>query len=114
VGDAIRDRREWTAAWSIVSFVAIYLVGFGRRIIVVVGCCCKFGGVSNASLMDSLLGKQEGCRMVERYCRVGHGLVGVLFYCLLWLMGSLICNGLSPALLQGSQMWRATGSLSRE
>jgi hypothetical protein len=78
------------------------------------GAAANSGVSANASSMDSLLGKQEGCRMVGRYCRVGHGLVGVLFYCLLWLMGSLICNGLSPALLQGSQMWRATGSLSRE
>jgi hypothetical protein len=27
-----------TTAWSVLSFVAIYLVGFVRRIVVVVGC----------------------------------------------------------------------------
>lgn len=41
-GDALSQ----TAAWSVLSIVAINLVGFGRRIVVVVGCCCEFGGVS--------------------------------------------------------------------
>jgi hypothetical protein len=41
-GDALSQ----TVAWRVLSIIAIYLVGFGRRIVVVVGCCCKFGGVS--------------------------------------------------------------------
>ena len=42
VGDVLSQ----TAAWSVLSIVAINLVGFGRRIVVIVGCCCEFGGVS--------------------------------------------------------------------
>jgi hypothetical protein len=55
-GDALSQ----TAAWSVLSIVAINLVGFGRRIVVVVGCCCKFGVSANASSMDLLLGKSGG------------------------------------------------------
>ncbi len=40
---------------------------------------------------------QEGCRMVGRYCRAWFG--WCLSYYLRRSMGSLICNGLSPALL---------------
>ena len=55
-GDALSQ----TAAWSVLSIVAINLVGVGRRIVVVVGCCCKVGVSANASSMDLLLGKSGG------------------------------------------------------
>ena len=51
-GDALSQ----TAAWSVLSIVAIKLVGFGRRIVVVVGCCCEFGGVSKCILDGFVVG----------------------------------------------------------